>query len=223
MIFFFIFEQALASSVVDSAFKDILGHWDGILIHFLPSIVSNASLSIDISHLPGKDHLTITAKYSKETDDFLFFLKKHPEKDNYILISDRYDDDLAELFIDNGYDRYFYLARGLLKPNNDQITLSIEDSTISISVTDQFSSNYTLIQVTQNYRNAKINQYVRLGLIGSVLVAILVGLYKLSDLSDIIPKDEGQNAIAIKQMAMAQERRKQMKEKNNSKSKAKND
>lgn len=215
MLFINIILYQCYSSIVDSTFKDLTGHWSGRFVHSplqSESFIYDFNISADFEYHKGSDHLTLTVTNDTNQYSQLFFVKKYPELNNRMIISDRYDEDFIELSIDQGYDDHVYQIRGIIKPKNDQITISLESTSLSISVTDQFSSNVTLIMLSQEFKNAKINYYVRLGLIASVVVALLCGLYKMSDLTDIIPEDEGKTALAIKQMSMAQERAKKLNE-----------
>ena len=215
MFFINIFFYKCYSSIIDSAFNDLSGHWSGRFIHSpseSQSFIYDFNISVDFEYQKGTDHLTLTVTNETNKNSLLFFVKKYPELNNRMIISDRFDEDFVELAVYEGYDRHNYLIRGVIKPKNDQVTISLESTTLSISISDQFSSNSTLITLSQDFKNAKINYFVRLGLTASVIIALLIGLYKMSDLTDVIPENEGKTALAIKQMSLAQERAKKLNE-----------
>ncbi|KAK8886742.1 hypothetical protein M9Y10_042210 [Tritrichomonas musculus] len=215
MLFLHLIINFCCSSIVESTFKDLSGHWEGRFIHS-PSAsdpyIFDFNVSADFEYLKGSEHLTLTVTNHTNKNTMLFFIKEYPEIKNRVIVSDRFDEDFAELSIIEGYEKHIYLIRGIIKPKNDQVTISLESTTLSLSITDQFSSNVTLINLSQEFKNAKINYYVRIGLIFSVMVAIFCGLYKMSDLTDVIPEEEGKTALAIKQMSLAQERAKKLNE-----------
>ncbi|OHT11018.1 hypothetical protein TRFO_19517 [Tritrichomonas foetus] len=227
LLFSLIFSINSFGSIVNSLFTDLDGHWEGKLVHS-SSITSqeyiNINVSLDFENKKGEGYLLMTFPDIENPEKTnRYFFKKNYESDNHILISDRFDEDVAEVAVKEGNDRHTYILRGLLKPKNDQITISLEPTIASISITDQFSSNVTLISLNQEFKNQKINTYIKFGLSLSVVAAILVGLYKMSDLADVIPHDEGQTALAIKQMAQAQERAQKLQKEKDTNKKGKSD
>ena len=231
---FLLFSSVISfGSIVDKVFKDIQGKWDGSIL-YSPNAdeIITSNISVNIKQRGNDDFLLLKIKSTRfvpkndeneenidENDDqnqqsldkMRFFIKKHQEFSDRILISDKFDEDIAEVVVKKGYEDHDFIIRGLLKPKNDQITISLETSIAAITISDQFSSNISITTLRQEFKNLKITLITKVLLYGTVIVTILVAIYKMSDLSDVIPSTEGKEALAIKQYAQQQEKLKQAK------------
>lgn len=167
---------------------------------------SIAPAAMECTAPKGEAHIACEMRCGER--ELRFFVRPDEDDADALQIVSRRGDDIARLSVHEQNKGETMLLRGVLHPANDQVTASLGFLDLSIAITDQFSANTTLIALRRESPNAVINRTVKIGLFATVFVAILVGLYKAADLSDVIRPEEGATAMRIKQMSIAADRRK---------------
>jgi hypothetical protein len=117
-------------------------------------------------------------------------------------------DDLGRLAVHSPDSGHGLLLRGVVAPKNDQVTVTIERTYLTVAVTDQFSSNITVMSFSQVGRNQRINKYIKVGLLLATIGALLYGLYRSGDLADVVKPDEAQDTKLIRAMSRAEDAKK---------------
>jgi hypothetical protein len=198
----------------DRLFGDLRGSWSG-QIAYSPSdgfsSVEFGPYSLDFSL--SKDKTTLTGTLTNSSTTFSFFAQHNFGSADGINLLSSVADDIGELAIQNPDNGHAFLLRGLVRPKNDQITVAIERTYLTVAITDQFSSNVTVMTFGQAGRNQQITKYVKIGLLLATIGAILYGLYRTGDLADVIKPAEAQDTKLIRAMSKAEDIKQQKKKK----------
>jgi hypothetical protein len=199
-------------SPIAKLFRELSGSWSGRV---------GSSNSEDISSLqffncsarftPNPDLLllTFTNTTSNPSISVSLFLKQKPETNDTLSIFDDVADEFGELTLHIPSENFGFVLRGIAKPKNDQITISLESLHLSIAITDQFSANVTLATFKRNSKSAAITKAAQLGVFLTVVIAIIYGLYKMGDISELVTPAEAAEAELIRRTALAAEKAKQ--------------
>lgn len=210
-----------AAKLRERAFNSLVGSWHG---HMAASpsedleATKYANLSINFEKVDGGNHLVISIVNETENTESVYYLKKDSNDEFGLTIETQIGDLVSDLKVKSVRTDDFYIFRGLVKPKNDQITVSLEENYLSVVISDQFSANVTIMTFNQEFRNKMINNVLRTGLMFTVVVVIFVALYKASDLADVITPEEARVTDEIVARSKAADRRK-----NNAEKKEKND
>jgi hypothetical protein len=190
----------------DHVFSDLAGEWTGHVTSS-PSDssdkVSFANVSANFEISADGNHISFILKNGLENGQSEFFLKKAEGIPLGLFVTNIRGEDLGEVHVSVQRNSHTYALRGLLRPKNDQITAQLEGTSLSIAITDQFSSNVTLMAFNQEERNALVASTARIGLVLTVIVAIIVAMYKVADLGDVIKPEDAQITDKIRAKSRA--------------------
>jgi hypothetical protein len=194
-------------------FHELKGTWHGQFVS--SDSDDHASLVVAKPTLyatPAVDHLVITLAEMPELIPTLF-LKPKPNTTDSLVLMDETAEEIADLTLRGGGSLYYFVLRGLVAPKNDQITVTFEPHHLSIAVTDQFSPNVTLLTFDRKSKGGAFVKIGQAGIILTVAIALIYGLYKLGDMSDLVTPVEAAEAELIKQRSRAADRVAQTKKK----------
>lgn len=195
----------------DRAFDDIDGSWSGYAVTSATDDIDDfaySNMTINFEQGTGENHIRITLTNETDASEIVWFMQKDPDRADAVALVSPSGDEIGEMIVKSVRDGPFYLFRGVLKPKNDQITVSLEENYLSIAISDQFSPNVTVMTFNQEFRNATINYVTKMGLLATVIVVVFVAMYKASDLADVIKPDEGAEASLIRAASRVDEQRK---------------
>jgi hypothetical protein len=77
------------------------------------------------------------------------YLKSKPNSTDIITAVDESADEFADVAFRISIGGRDFIFRGIVQPQGDQITVSLEDLHLSIAITDQFSTNVTLVSLAR--------------------------------------------------------------------------
>jgi hypothetical protein len=200
----------------DRVFGDLAGDWWGHCT-YSPSDSSNfvdfANYSAVFTIAPGENHIRIVLTNLTSKVESSYFLQKEEEDTSHLLMTNLIGDDLGRLKIASTKKDHCYIIRGILKPKNDQITVSLEVNHLSVAITDQFSSNVTLLSFDQEMRNFFMSQVGKVGIMVTVIICIMVTMYKVANLEGVVTPEEAKTADQIRALSKARDSKKESGEK----------
>lgn len=200
-------------SNIESMLLNLNGGWKGRAIYFPTSNYEDASYKdIHVTFTFDEVRLfsSIVVKSVDETIDSQYFFRCAENDNTTLAIANRFNEDIGYLKV-NYSDRYFTI-RGKLVPSNDQITGLLKGENFVLSITDQFSENVTTFKLETSEKMSMVSYYNSIFLFIAVVAAISVGLYKMSDLSDIIQPEEAKYTEMVKIQAQREQKIKEARE-----------
>ena len=209
MLVFFLFGISQSKSIADYVLKRLETHWEGIMSCSENdySGITSSFLTLYCNSSPGKSILSCNINSVKYGSDINFFIKAEESDNTQLEVVTKIGEEIAKMKILTVPHSDNFALRGFHSPKNDQVTVSIGFTSLDLTLTDQFSPNATVVSLRRSSPNYIYNQIAKFGILITVVACIFVGIYKASDLSDVIKPEEGESALRIKHMSIAADRR----------------
>jgi hypothetical protein len=208
-------------SPIQKLFAELSGSWSG---HYGFSTVDDPN-SVTLSNItarftPSADFLLMlfTDISNSSSPSLTLYLKAKPNSTDILTVVDETADEFAELAFRIPMGGRDFTLRGIVHPQSDQITVSLEGLHLSIAITDQFSTNVTFVSLARKSSFSTLTRIGQIGIFVTVLIVIIIGLYKLGDISELVTPEESAETERIRRASRAQElheKRKGKKEKVN--------
>ena len=185
----------------DEAFMNYIdGKWVGRIVKSenIEDVPFSKNISVQFTKDSERNFTSIILTSDDNEYDNAFFLqmdKENPENDT-LLVANRFGEPTGKIRIFKQSDMFIF--RGVLAPKNDQMTGLVRSDSFIFSITDQFSTNLTSILLSSTASESKTPFYIQTFLFLSVGVAIVLGIYKVTDLTDVIKPEEAQYTEMIK-------------------------
>lgn len=215
------------ATVQEEVFNSISGEWTGKVVYSPTDSMSQNILSdytLNFVTDPSNTFTTATITNSSSKESKVLYLKADKDEKDILVIADKENEDITKIrIIPDPKEKFRYVIRGILPPKNDQITVSLEETYLTISITDQFTSNVTMMQFKQETSPVQSSTIVTFGLFITAIVCISVALYKASDLVDVIKPEEAAVAAVTKAMSKQADEKKKQQSAQSTPSKAKNE
>jgi hypothetical protein len=183
----------------DRLFGDLRGSWSGE-IAFSPSddfsSTDSGRYSLDFSL--SQDKTTLTGTFTNSLSTFSFLAQPDFNASDGVNLLSHVADNLGRLSIQSPDNDHAFLIRGLVAPENNQITIAIERAHLTVAVTDQFSSNVTVMAFGRTGRTQQIIKYIKIGLLLAMVGLFLDRLYHIGNLADVVKPEEAQYTTSIR-------------------------
>lgn len=192
-------------------FNYVKGNWKGIILKTYPSYSDPFVKRISADLLADTSYLAINLQSYDNEFNSDHFLKVTDESDTKLILANKFNDDIGWV-VTNESNRNMFMLNGYTTDKEELIHAVVSFRHIVINIYNNKLGNETHINLNSQNIIDNASHIIKMFLLVVTFGIVIYGLWKTSDLADVIKPDEALYAKVIKAKSILEAERKKVAE-----------